>query len=102
MLEYTPTSAAPNILSPFDEVLISPNPVSNTFSLQLDLMENSLISASLTDLRGKQCDYLLEDQFVPAGNFQKEINIGDYPAGIYFLNVTTDTGYSEVHKLIRI
>ena len=102
VLEYTPTNATSNISSPFEEVLISPNPVSSSFSLQLELTENSFISVSLTDLHGKQFNYLLEDQFVPAGNFQQEINITDYPAGIYFLNVTTDAGYSEVHKLIRI
>jgi len=102
VIEYTMPNVAPSIPSPFDEVQISPNLVATTFSLQLDLVESSLISARLIDLHGKQCDYLLENQFVPAGNFQKEINIVDYPTGIYFLNVVTDSGYSEVHKLIRI
>ncbi len=68
---------------------ISPNPVTGTGLLEFNLTSRSHIILKLNSADGKVNDLLLKDRKQP-GNYHLELNMENYPVGIYFLNLQAD------------
>jgi len=64
---------------------IFPNPVRQRLSIQVP--EATDYRLTISDMQGK---IVLEDSF--AGNEMPELNVGDFPAGMYVVSVYGETG----------
>ena len=83
----------------FSDLMIAPNPVSSTFTVDYTLEKTGLLSITITDLLGKQVSEEYNN-YVEAGTFTKTINIEDLLPGVYYLNILHN-GKIIVKKIIK-
>jgi hypothetical protein len=76
-----------------------PNPANETLNVSFQMEDKGNLSVKLVSLTG-QIVYD-EAQAGFAGSYFTEISVGNYPAGIYFLEITSETGKSVKKIVIR-
>ncbi|MEM9919535.1 MAG: PQQ-dependent sugar dehydrogenase [Bacteroidota bacterium] len=69
---------------------LQPNPSNGRFDLQLDLPEFRRFGLQLVDIHGRT---LLEEQHSGQGSWQRSLQLGHLPDGLYYLRVQTAEGY---------
>ncbi len=78
-------------------ISIAPNPVQSTLNVQLKEPSKHSLFANLVDIQGRV--------LIPLTNLQlgnTEFDMGNLPAGMYFLNVSRQNGKSlEVYKVVK-
>ncbi|AYQ30946.1 choice-of-anchor D domain-containing protein [Runella sp. SP2] len=78
---------------------VLPNPVSNILRLKVQESKGQVVQAALTDASGRE---VLRRQFVPETNtHQEEFGVSELPAGVYFLQVRTETNKATL-KVIKL
>ncbi len=80
--------------------MVYPNPVRSTkTNIHYNLSEPRSVAFSVHDILGKKivdCGSLAER---PAGTYDFELNIGNIPAGIYLVVITTDKGEQTIQRI---
>ncbi|MEY4904667.1 MAG: hypothetical protein RLZZ292_2482, partial [Bacteroidota bacterium] len=71
-------------------VHLSPVPVQNELHLIMDSIEEGNYSLEIIDLQGRILEY--QQINVYSTKLDRSINIENYPSGVYFLNVRSETG----------
>jgi len=85
-----------NLLS-INELEISPNPFNDFLQLQINVAEKTDLKVTLTDIRGK---VFYNNDYTIQSDLNKEIELNDLPAGIYFINLSTSEG-NVSRKLVK-
>ncbi|MEM6265034.1 MAG: T9SS type A sorting domain-containing protein, partial [Bacteroidota bacterium] len=75
-----------------------PNPNSGNFTLNVEMAEVSDLNITVLNVTGKQVYSLNASQVL---NFKEGINIGNQPAGIYLLRLSTDKGATTMKFNLR-
>ncbi|MEM1121160.1 MAG: T9SS type A sorting domain-containing protein [Bacteroidota bacterium] len=84
-----------------NNVLLYPNPIKNTTTLEYTLEALEPITVQLTDLQGKILQTYLQNQPQAAGDYQQAIELpADLPRGMYFVRLSSPTGQLMV-KVIK-
>ena len=78
-----------------------PNPFQESFTLEVEVAEASVLSVFLHSLHGAQGVPVVRDQTVPAGTYQLSINRPDLPAGVYVLALWCN-GERHAHRVVCI
>jgi hypothetical protein len=77
---------------------LSPNPANESTSIGFGLSQTSRIELAVFNINGKKVKTLLNGER-PAGSHQIQINVSDFPNGVYF--VVLQTGFDkQVRKLV--
>ena len=82
-----------------NNVILYPNPVNDIAALSVSLNENSDISIIVNDANGKVV--YMKNTNLTKGNNLLSVDMGIYPAGIYFLHITNDSGVSHTTEFIK-
>ncbi|MBK8845702.1 MAG: M4 family metallopeptidase [Bacteroidetes bacterium] len=80
---------------------IAPNPITNEFTLTLDLTDDALVEITLYNILGNTLEVLQHEQQTQTGNHQLHFNIGHLSQGVYMLDVKTN-GQSMVQKITKL
>lgn len=92
-----PTSSSASVVS---NTMVYPNPVrSMKTNIHYKLSEPRSVAFSIHDILGKKmldCGSLAERT---AGEYDFELNIGNIPAGIYLVVITTDKGEQTIQRI---
>ena len=76
---------------------IFPNPSKGEFSLSLSAQNDGMVYISIYDVNGTLIHH--ETAMVSGHVYNGNINLGDQPAGMYFIKVWSDRSM-EVNKLL--
>lgn len=79
-------------------VIAYPNPVHDFLWIEKDMNQPADVLVSIIDLMGKQV-FLLADH-AEEGNFSRQLNIANLPAGIYYLELISN-GEKSVSKIVK-
>jgi hypothetical protein len=90
------TTIEDNILDPV-KVSVFPNPTSEMINIGFDTPTDGEISISLLNTQGK----LVKTGKIEPATTQKEINMQDLPAGIYYLRLTKGK-LVNVYKVVKL
>ena len=82
-----------------ETVILSPNPVSNSFHLQFENEINEQVTIRLIDIFGKEV-YATSNPDYSAQNTITVNNLETLPSGMYFVKITSNTN-SKVLKFIK-
>lgn len=86
---------------PQPDVLVFPTVVKNGFSVDFTLPEKARVSIRLVDVAGKTAQEIMQPGLSEiSGNQRIFVHTKDLAAGTYFLQFTTDKGYSETTKMV--
>ncbi len=77
---------------------IAPNPASGQLTLSGQLSTGAFCEAKLMDAYGRTIVQLFENEWL-AGSFSRRVDLGDVPAGLYFISFAMD-GERRVLKLV--
>lgn len=94
----TKTTVGLEEIKPQLEFAVYPNPISDVMNLTYTLFEESKVELSVYDVSGKPVRDLGKSGG-QAGEYRKEIALGDLTAGIYFLRMTVN-GQTINHKFV--
>ncbi len=80
-------------------VFIEPNPTNDLFNLKVEGLDTvNELGIEVFDATGK---VLLETRAARVNNvFSKQISLGDFPEGLYFVRINKDE-FSQVHKVVK-
>lgn len=73
-----------------NSLTVYPNPARDFMMIDYHLKEAAIISIGLFDMAGKQIATLSQGQLTKAGIYQKQIQLADFNAGIYFVVLQTE------------
>lgn len=82
-------------------IKITPNPFSNNFSLEINLIDNAQVSVAIYDIMGKEVDRVMQNQAQQKGLLQIRYNNEKLKQGIYFCEVYID-GQKYVEKIVKM
>ena len=82
-----------------ETVILSPNPVSNSFHLQFENEINEQVTIRLIDIFGKEV-YTISNPDYTAQNTITVNNLETLLSGLYFVKITSNTN-SKVLKFIK-
>ena len=93
------TSGAEEV-KPFGRLSVQPNPSTGLFALDLEALESSMTDLTVVDLTGR---VVLAEKFEVVKNVRqlRQLNLGEYPAGLYFLKMSTGEGVSSLKLGLR-
>ena len=82
---YVPTFAVANKME--SNILIYPNPFDNSLTVKMDLLTDSEIRISITDVQGKELNVLHTKE--SSGKFEKQLDLNyfDLSKGTYILKI---------------
>jgi hypothetical protein len=80
-------------------LFVYPNPVKNNAKISYVVEKTSETSMELFDITGKKIQSLLNKMMQP-GRYSLQLDVGDLPAGMYFIRYRTGDKVS-VHKMLR-
>jgi hypothetical protein len=85
---YVEITGVDEVISDFN-LSLYPNPSSGNFTIELDHAENiGEISIDVENALGQQV--FSSDEIITSNDWKKELNLGDVPRGIYFLEMKTN------------
>jgi glucuronoarabinoxylan endo-1,4-beta-xylanase len=94
------TKKRPTVLVPLKPVLgIYPNPTVNQLTVSYEVKGNEKVRIVLYDETGKLIAELF-DGIKPSGNHQQQLNVGQYGAGVYFLDFSISNRVKTTKKII--
>ena len=82
-----------------DNLTVYPNPVTNQMLVNMDVYETGTYTITLTNMLGQQVVTLFNGEIV-AGQGNQTYDIGQLPAGVYFLNIESN-GLMRTTKVIK-
>ncbi|MEP7235888.1 MAG: T9SS type A sorting domain-containing protein, partial [Ignavibacteriota bacterium] len=82
------------------KTLIYPNPARTSATVRLALSEPRNLAFSIHDLLGKRVLEAGNLTATSAGDYEKDLNISELPAGVYLLVITTDKGEQNMQRLV--
>ncbi|HCE59150.1 MAG TPA: hypothetical protein DER09_15280 [Prolixibacteraceae bacterium] len=88
------TTDVPEI-SVLNNVKVFPNPVSSTFTIQIDEIANANYQVNILNLAGQT---VFSNSY---SNPSISVNTGDFTTGMYLLNIKTDDGRTYNSKLLK-
>ena len=78
-----------------------PNPAGGTSAtLTFGLRQAEPVTLAIHDAMGDVVDRLLVDDVMPAGISRIEAQVGRYPAGVYYVRMSTPSGALQTEKLV--
>ncbi|MBK8549511.1 MAG: T9SS type A sorting domain-containing protein [Ignavibacteria bacterium] len=77
-----------------------PNPFNPTTNIKFQISHNSKTVLTIFNTLGEELSVLVNDNLKP-GVYEAEWNAEDYPSGVYFYSLTTDS-FKEAKKMILI
>ena len=92
----TSTNEVASVVKDFE---ITPNPVTDDFSVQFQLEKQQLVVLSLTDSAGKLIE-TIKNERLTSGYHSFSLSGKELSAGLYFLNLKTEEGSTSI-KLIK-
>jgi hypothetical protein len=96
--DSTVTGIEPPVVFCPAPMTLSPNPANELTSIGFGLSQTSRIELAVFNINGKKVKTLLNGER-PAGSHQIQINVSDFPNGVYF--VVLQTGFDkQVRKLV--
>ncbi len=93
--------ACKDIPGVIESFLVYPNPSEDLVSMEFNLKETRLLSASLYTINGLEVKSIFKDQTIEKGYSKHEIHINDLPQGIYLLMVASNGGDVITKRIIR-
>ncbi|HTN46701.1 MAG TPA: T9SS type A sorting domain-containing protein [Flavipsychrobacter sp.] len=97
-LTPTPTTSVQGLEVLDDEIIFYPNPVSDQLNIQLNVSKDENIELNLYSMTGAKIKNLLYGK--AHAQQQLKIDVSELTAGMYFLQLRTESGYSTTKKLI--
>ncbi len=82
------------------KAVLYPNPAKTKTTLHFDLSEPRTVAFSIHDLLGKRVLDGGSIRETTAGNYEKELNVGELTEGVYLLVITTDKGEQNIQRLV--
>lgn len=86
---------------PGDKIAVFPNPSSGAITMKLDLPEQTEVEVTLLSAQGEIVRQLLEGRSSTEGNWQRSINLGGSPPGLYVLRFKTRRAQGSKLLMIR-
>lgn len=81
---------------------VSPNPLQTPDAqIEINLEEKTTLQVSLCNPDGRTLRVLTEQQTVQPGLWQNTYDLGDLPAGVYFVKASTGSGGTKTVKLVK-
>ncbi len=84
-----------NLLS----VSLYPNPAHKQVSIRYTVLQSSLVGVDLYTANGTKVATLIQKTMKPAGSYTENLNLNQYPKGLYFIKISTQNG-NRFKKLI--
>ena len=78
-----------------------PNPFNPSTTIEYSLPENSMVSLTVFNSRGRQVAALLKDQKQPSGIHHVNFNAENLPSGLYFYRLATENN-TAIGKMLFI
>ena len=78
---------------------IFPNPATDNIHVSFQVEEKSSLKIKLINLTGQVV--FTEEQAVFSGNYQRDISVKTLPAGLYFMEITTQSGTTNKKVLVN-
>jgi hypothetical protein len=78
---------------------IFPNPATDNIHVSFQVEEKSSLKIKLINLTGQVV--FTEEQAVFSGNYQRDISVKALPAGLYFMEITTQSGTTNKKVLVN-
>lgn len=90
----------------YENEIVFPNPYSELALIKFTLNKSDHISIKLTDQKGNIVKTILNNNYVPAGDFQIYLDGNDQssslPNGVYFYQITNQNGQLHSGKIIKM
>jgi len=78
---------------------IYPNPTNGKFSLSFELQEKSDVDISVYNTRGQLA--WNKTRFDASGKVEEKVNLSDFPAGLYYVNVKVGDELIKQQLLVK-
>ncbi|MDB5033343.1 MAG: hypothetical protein JWQ98_584 [Chlorobi bacterium] len=78
-----------------------PNPVGGTGSIRFTVRKSGPVTATLTDLNGREVARLLNGRTMEAGNGEANFNAATLPSGIYYFSISTAGGIETGSMIVN-
>ncbi len=75
-----------------------PNPFNPATSIKFDIPKNDFVTLKVYDMLGREISTLVNEK-LNAGTYSADWNASQFPSGVYFYRLQTDS-YTEVKKMI--
>lgn len=82
------------------QVLVYPNPVVETTTLQYELTKSSKVSIEILSIDGKSIEQIINNTMLDSGSHKIEVNLSNLASGTYLLKLTANTNITTV-RLIK-
>jgi hypothetical protein len=93
---YSDDIAASNI----SQSNIYPNPAVKETNIQFTMAKTSTINLQLFDMNGKAVKEIFNG-VMQSGEHSMKLNVGQFPKGIYFVRMTTESGTENLKLIVR-
>jgi len=80
--------------------VIYPNPTPDAAVLKFTLSEPRTLSFTLHDILGKRIADLGMNEYSGAGEFSRELSLGNIAPGIYLLVIASDNGEQQIERIV--
>lgn len=77
-----------------------PNPFNPTTNIKFDIAKSTFTSIVIYDMLGKEVSKLVNQDLTP-GRYQYNFDASNFPSGIYYYRIKTDS-YTEIKKMILL
>ncbi len=77
-----------------------PNPFNPVSKIKFDIAKTGKVKLIIYDLLGREAATIVNEQLKP-GTYEAEFNGSNYPSGIYFYTLTTET-FTQTKKMVLI
>jgi uncharacterized delta-60 repeat protein len=84
-----------------NKLIISPNPVQNTLTLQYAIVDNQMMAIDLYDLQGRFVKSIQATGFVSAGNHMVKTDLSNLANGAYLVYMSNSKGEHISLKLVK-
>ena len=89
--------SATSIYEGSNDIVVFPNPTSNSVNIELNSSQSSAIEVKVYSPLGQE---IFSDDIVSySGEFKRKINLEDYAEGVYIINITTDSGNLYTNRI---
>jgi len=82
------------------EMIVAPNPFENELNIEIQLEQRSAVVLKVYDVTGKEIS-MLQNGELDQGNYQFNLETGEWKSGVYLLNLTINGEYQATKKLIK-
>ncbi len=101
-VEVTATDiTSENISTNFSLLQNYPNPFNPSTIIKYSIKESSIVKITVHNILGEQVAELINEP-QSAGNYEVEFIANDLPSGVYFYQLKTSSGFSEIKKMILL